>query len=152
MTTRETLVKLFTRDLARLEKEIKEHISHESLWLIGKGVNNSSGNLCLHLCGNLQHYIGAVLGNSGYKRNREAEFSTKGLSKDNLLLEIEKTKESVISTLNKLSEEKVDTVYPEEVFNEPMQTGYFLIHLQGHLNYHLGQINYNRRLSQLRSI
>jgi uncharacterized damage-inducible protein DinB len=148
MTTRETLVKVFARDLARLEKEIKEYTSHESLWRIGKGVNNSSGNLCLHLCGNLQHYIGAVLGNSGYKRNREAEFSTKGLSKDNLLLEIEKTKESVISTLNKLSEEKVDTVYPEEVFNEPMQTGYFLIHLQGHLNYHLGQINYNRRLSQ----
>ena len=148
MTTRETLVKLFTRDLARLEKEIKEYTSQESLWLTSKGVNNSSGNLCLHLCGNLQHYIGNVLGNSGYKRNRKAEFSTKGLSKDNLLLEIEKTKESVISTLNKLSEEKVDTVYPEEVFNEPMQTGYFLIHLQGHLNYHLGQINYNRRLSQ----
>jgi uncharacterized damage-inducible protein DinB len=147
MTTRETLVKLFTRDLVRLEKEIKEYTSQESLWLISKGVNNSSGNLCLHLCGNLQHYIGNVLGNSGYKRNREAEFSTKGLTKEDLLLEIEKTKESVISTLNKLSEEVVDTVYPEEVFNEPMKTGYFLIHLQGHLNYHLGQINYNRRLS-----
>lgn len=147
MTTRETLVKLFTRDLVRLEKEIKEYTSQESLWLTSKGVNNSSGNLCLHLCGNLQYYIGNVLGNSRHKRNREAEFSTKGLTKEDLLLEIEKTKESVISTLNKLSEEVVDTVYPEEVFNEPMKTGYFLIHLQGHLNYHLGQINYNRRLS-----
>ena len=148
MTTLETLVKLFARDLARLEKEIKEYTTHESLWLTSKGVNNSSGNLCLHLCGYLQHYIGAVLGNSGYKRNREGEFSTKGLSKEYLLLEIEKTKESVISTLNKLSEEIVETVYPEELFNEPMKTGYFLIHLQGHLNYHLGQINYNRRLCQ----
>jgi hypothetical protein len=93
MTTQEILVTLFSRDLVKLEKEIEAYTSVDFLWSTPKGVNNSSGNLCLHLCGNLQHYIGAVLGNSGYKRNRASEFSTNGISKEELLAEIKKRKQ-----------------------------------------------------------
>ncbi len=149
MTLTETLIKLFNRDLANLEKEILSYESEEAIWITREGIKNSSGNLCLHICGNLQHYIGAVLGHTGYKRNRDAEFTSIGLSKKQLLLEIETTRLAVTSTLNTLTHESVTSIYPEQVFGQPMETEFFLIHLQGHLNYHLGQINYNRRINTM---
>ena len=137
---------LLLRDLKKLQQEISAYSFEDKLWLIAGDIKNPPGNLCLHLCGNLQHYIGAVLGKSGYVRNRDAEFSTKGLSQATLLKEIETTLESIESTLATLSHTILDQQYPENVFNKPMTTGYFLIHLAGHLNYHLGQVNYHRRL------
>lgn len=141
-----SLTKLFTRDLDRLEKEILTYPNDELVWIIKGEIKNSAGNLCLHICGNLQHYIGAVLGNSRYERAREDEFSMKGLSKDYLLREIQNTKQILKTTLSLITTEILEASYPEVVFDEPMSTQHFLIHLQGHLNYHLGQINYHRRL------
>ena len=142
----ESLSQLFIRDLNRLENEIKAYPNDELLWVIQGDIKNPTGNLCLHLCGNLQYYFGTVLGNSGYARNRDLEFSAKGLSRDYLIAEIQKTKHVVAAILNSISTETLEATYPEIVFTEPMSTQYFLIHLQGHLNYHLGQINYHRRL------
>ena len=109
-------------------------------------IKNSAGNLALHLCGNLQHYIGARLGNTGYVRDRPKEFSLKGISAKDLVLEIIKTKEAIKFTLPKIDPATLEKEYPEKVFNDPMTTQYFLIHLSAHLGYHLGQINYHRRL------
>lgn len=144
-----TVQKLLDRDLAVLEKEISTYPSDAELWKVAGDIKNPAGNLCLHLCGNLQYYIGAVLGNSGYVRNREAEFSTKGLSKEELLNEIAKTRKAVSKALENLNPTVLETIYPVEVFKDPMTTGYFLIHLSAHLGYHLGQINYHRRLLQM---
>ncbi len=141
-----TVQKLLDRDLAVLEKEISSYPSDADLWKVAGDIKNPAGNLCLHLCGNLQYYIGAVLGNSGYVRNRDAEFSTKGLSKEELLNEIAKTRKAVALSLENLNPNVLETTYPVEVFKAPMTTGYFLIHLSAHLGYHLGQINYHRRL------
>ena len=140
------LIFLFERDLKKLEAEISQYGSENKLWKIAGAITNSAGNLCLHLCGNLQHYIGTQLGNSGYVRNRPLEFSAKGLSKENLLNEIRTTKAIVLETLKNLSDSDLEKIYPEEVLGYPMTTGFFLTHLFGHFGYHLGQINYHRRL------
>ena len=142
----DSITKIIERDLTVLEKEISLYPSESSLWIIKGKIKNSAGNLCLHLGGNLQHYIGAVLGNTNYIRTRENEFNAKGISKQNLIAEIVQTKNTVIATLTGLSEERLEQPYPEEVFKVPMTTTYFLIHLTAHLGYHLGQINYHRRL------
>lgn len=138
--------KLFLRDLDSLAAEISQYPTEESLWLLQGDIKNTAGNLCLHLCGNLQHFIGAVLGQSGYVRNREAEFADKNIPKEKLLAEIEATKKAITNTLSKLDSSKLEEEYPIQVFGESMTTEYFLIHLAGHLNYHKGQINYHRRI------
>ena len=142
----ENLIKLFTRDLNKLKEEINLYTEEEKIWAVKEGISNSGGNLCLHLCGNLQHFIGAVLGNSGYIRNRDAEFKLKNIVRTKLVDEIDATLSIVNDTLEQVSKKDLDKVYPQQVFGEPMTTEYFLLHLTGHLNYHLGQINYHRRL------
>jgi len=144
-----TLIHLFDRDLEKLVAEISTYKKESDLWLLPKGINNTGGNLCLHLVGNLQYYIGQVLGNSGYIRNREAEFDDKNVLKTSLLKEIDTTQKVVSQTLNNLSKEQLESEYPIELFGDPMTTSFFLIHLHGHLNYHLGQINYHRRYVNL---
>ena len=140
------LKQLFTSDLEKLKTEISSYTDEMNLWKISGDIKNSGGNLCLHLCGNLQHFIGAVLGNSGYVRNRDAEFSRKSVSVKELVKEVELTITAVENTLNHLKEERLGQKYPRNVFGYEMTTEYFLIHLAAHMNYHLGQINYHRRL------
>ena len=138
--------KVILRDLDVLEKEISLYPTADSIWMIKGEIKNSAGNLALHLCGNLQHYIGAVLGKTGYVRNRSKEFSLKDISAKDLVLEITKTREAIGNTLSKLDHTSLEKEYPEQVFAAPMTTQYFLIHLSAHLGYHLGQVNYHRRL------
>jgi uncharacterized damage-inducible protein DinB len=142
----ESLQKLILRDIDKLEKEITLYSTEESIWRVSGQIINPAGNLCLHLCGNLQHYIGFRLGNIEYKRNRELEFSAKNISREKLLAEITQTKKAVSESFAKMQPEQLNSIYPENVFSEPMTTQYFLIHLSGHLTYHLGQVNYHRRL------
>ena len=144
--TLDDLKKLFSRDLGLLADEINAYPTEESLWAIDGQIKNTGGNLCLHLCGNLQHFVGAVLGKSGYVRDREAEFSDKGIHKATLLGQVRATREIVNTTLGQLTGAQLAEEYPIQVFGEPMGTGYFLIHLLAHLTYHRGQINYHRRL------
>ncbi|MFY0255631.1 DinB family protein [Chitinophaga sp. 30R24] len=142
------LLNLYERDLSKLEEEIAAYGTNEGLWAKPQGINNSGGNLCLHLCGNLQYFVGAVLGNTGYVRQREREFSDSGLAKEELLVLISTTRRTVLSVIAGFSAEALEKTYPEVVFSSTMSTGYFLLRLLAHLNYHLGQINYHRRLTQ----
>lgn len=142
----ESIKSLYTRDLNKLKTEIESYQNEEALWKIDKNILNSGGNLCLHLVGNLNHFFGAILGNLGYVRNREEEFSLKNISRTELIKQVEETLNVVISTLNQLSEEDLAKDYPIQPLGYTMTTEYFLIHLFGHLSYHLGQINYHRRL------
>ena len=137
---------LFIRDLNRLKKEINLYSSEENLWVIDKEISNSGGNLCFHLIGNLKTFIGRELGDTGYVRQRDLEFSAKNIPRIELLNEIDETISIIESTISKLSDEDLSNDYPLIVFKGKMTVGYFLIHLHSHLNYHLGQINYHRRL------
>ena len=143
---RNILIELYERDLGKLKDEIEQYSDEKDLWKVDGEVLNSAGNLCLHLCGNLQHFFGAVLGKTGYVRDRDAEFSQKYVSKADLLSKIDETLWSVRTTLENLDDGDFAREYPIEVFGKPMSTGYFATHLVAHLNWHLGQINYHRRL------
>ena len=142
----ESLKTLFNRDLEKLKVEIESYQNEEAIWAIDKNIANSAGNLCLHLMGNLNTYIGAQLGNTGYIRNRPLEFSSKDIPKTELTDKIENTIIIVNKVLDSLTETELESIYPEIVFEKEMTTGFFLIHLSTHLAYHLGQINYHRRL------
>lgn len=140
------LSKVILRDLDVLEKEISLYPTLESIWIVKGEIKNSAGNLTLHLCGNLQHFIGAVLGSSGYVRDREKEFGLKDISAKDLVIEIIRTKEAIKNAFQKIDPSTLDNEYPIKVFADVMTTQYFLIHLSSHLSYHLGQVNYHRRL------
>ena len=142
----ETLKLLFERDLKKLRDEIEAYEIEKNIWQVEKNIKNSAGNLCLHLIGNLNCFIGAQLGATGYIRHRELEFSSTNIPKDDLLLEIDKTRSVLDNTLDKITESQLELEYPILVFDKKTTTYYFLIHLSTHLAYNLGQINYHRRL------
>lgn len=142
----ETLKKLFNRDLNKLKSEIELYQNEKKIWYTEKNIANSAGNLCLHLVGNLNTYIGAEIGKSGYIRHRELEFSLKDIPRDELINKVEETIKMIDSSLDKLREEDLEKEYPLLVFDKKTSTEYFLVHLVTHLGYHLGQINYHRRL------
>ena len=143
----QSLQDVLIRDLDKLADDLKQYPSEESLWQVDGLIKNSGGNLCLHLCGNLQHFIGTVLGKTSYIRNREAEFATRNVPREKLLAEIAQTKKALEATLPTLTEAQLKSNYPVDVLGKPMTTLYFLLHLAAHLGYHLGQLNYHRRLT-----
>jgi uncharacterized damage-inducible protein DinB len=142
----QALRQIFRRDLLKLRQEVASYTDEEKVWLIEKKISNSAGNLCLHLVGNLNTYIGAELGKTGYIRDRDLEFSQKGLCIENLTKMIDDTMLVIDSTLAKYDDSILQSEYPQKVFADTMTTGFFLVHLATHLNYHLGQVNYHRRL------
>ncbi len=141
-----TLKTIFQRELEKLKREIELYKDETNLWIIEKSITNSSGNLCLHLIGNLNTYIGKELGRTGYIRNRDLEFSQKNIPRSVLIEKIDETILIVEKGLEPLSIQQMEQEYPVPVFDYKMTTGYFLVHLLSHLTYHLGQINYHRRL------
>lgn len=140
------LLKLFDLQLSKLSAELSLYADEKLLWKIAPNISNSGGNLCLHLIGNLNHFIGAILKNTGYIRHREDEFTQKYIPVKVMQTQIEETKQMVKNTIETLNQSDFDKIYPLNVFGTEMTTTYFLIHLTGHLNYHLGQLNYHRRM------
>jgi len=142
----QTLIQLFNRDLDKLIEEINLYNDESNLWLTTEAASNCSGNLCLHIAGNLNAFVGAELGKTGYIRQRDKEFSLKDIPRATMIAQIEEVKAIVENTLSKLTATDLQQEYPLQVFKRPMTTEYFLVHLATHLSYHLGQINYHRRL------
>ncbi|MDB5200699.1 MAG: DinB superfamily protein [Ferruginibacter sp.] len=141
-----TLRSLFTRDLSRLSKEILLYTNERNLWIMAQQINNSAGNLCLHLLGNLNSYIGKEIGDANYTRDRDAEFSLKDIPRETLLQRIAETSAIINRAFDQFDEDDLSKEYPVLVFDEKTSYEFMLIHLSTHLAYHLGQINYHRRL------
>ncbi len=137
---------LFKQELEKLKNEIQLYNDEQNIWIRDKQISNSSGNLCLHLLGNLKHFIGHVLGKTGYIRQRELEFILEDISKKDLINDILKTMEIVDSTLEKLTTKELQNDYPIAKFDKNQSIEFLLIHSLIHFDYHLGQINYHRRL------
>lgn len=142
----EDLSKLFHRDLERLTKELKSYDNEEDLWKVRGEIGNSGGSLAVHLCGNLRSFVGKEIGGFDYVRDREFEFSGTPVSRKKLYEWIEEADLWVQSSLDRLNENLLEKDFPIQPFPENITYQQFLIHLYGHLNYHLGQINYHRRL------
>lgn len=143
---KDVLIQLFERDLKKLISELEAYKDEENIWKVSENISNSTGTLVLHLVGNLKHFIGAVMGNTGYIRNREAEFSLRNIPRAHLIEQVLETIQVINETMSGFGENNFSSNYPLEVFGKPMTYEYFMMHLQGHLNYHLGQVNYHRRL------
>ncbi len=143
---KDALLTLFERDLRKLREEINLYADENKLWVVQEGISNSAGNLCLHLLGNLNHFIGAILGHSGYVRQRDDEFSLKDIPLGILTAQIDATIAVVQEALSGLLDTDLEGNYPEQKHGETVKMDFMLLHLLGHLSYHLGQINYHRRL------
>jgi hypothetical protein len=141
------LAALFARDLTRLIQELNAFPDTASVWKTAPGVSNAAGTLALHLEGGLRHFIGWHLGKIEYKRDRPLEFSARGVEQAELIMRLEAVKEMVPRVIEGLSEAQLDADFPEVVLDKPLTTRQWLIHLNGHLNYHLGQVDYLRRIT-----
>jgi hypothetical protein len=143
------LALLFEKDLAALRSELEGYPDDASIWKVEPGISNSAGTLVLHLTGNLKHFVGAGLGKSGYVRDRDAEFADRGVPQRALLQRIDETRGVVAKTLAGLEDEALDRPYPGKgppTLGDAPTSGAILTYMYGHFAYHLGQVNYHRRL------
>lgn len=143
---RNSFAYFFIQGMDKLETEIKSFQHEEEIWKVTGDISNSAGNLTLHLVGNLNHFIGAQIGKTGYVRDRDTEFSSRDLQRDLLLNMISETRTMLEQSFASVKEEDLAEIFPLNNFGEGKTTGYVLQVLLGHLNYHLGQINYLRRV------
>jgi uncharacterized damage-inducible protein DinB len=138
------VVAILDRDLQTLRRELEAYPDERDIWRLPPGLSNSAGTLALHLAGNLQHFLGAQLGNTGYVRDRAAEFAMRDVSRAAILRQVEAAQNAVHIVAERAVELEAD--YPEVVGGVRVTTGEFLVHLVSHFAYHLGQIDYHRRL------
>ena len=143
---KEWITNVITRELKALRREIESYPSDEHLWEVQTGIANPGGNLALHLAGNLQYFVGNVLGKNGHVRNRDAEFGSRDVPRAELLREIDNAIAAVELGMSKVKEEDLSKPFPEKVGGVSSSTGAFLAHFATHLAYHLGQVDYHRRM------
>lgn len=136
---------LFVRDSKRLVQEIEAFPDDETLWRVCPGISNSAGNLALHLEGNLREFIGRQLGGIDYARRRDLEFSARDVPRDELLERIRPLSAMLGTVVAALTTETLEATHPHQPLGTSMSSQQFLIHVYGHLSYHLGQIDYLRR-------
>ena len=140
------LHRVMVRDLAAVRKQLQAYERESDLWICPGGIPNSAGTLALHLAGNIQHFIGAQLGNTGFVRDREYEFSARDVPRAELEAGIQRAIDVIDATLPRLSAADLASEYPLELAGTHLATGLFLSHLATHLAYHLGQMDYHRRV------
>ena len=141
------LAALYSRDLARLAQELHAFPDTASVWKTIPGVSNAAGTLALHLEGGLRHFIGMRLGRIEYTRDRPLEFSARGVERDELITRIDAVQASIPKVIAALSDADLDAIDPQNGTDKPLTTRQWLIHLYGHLNYHVGQVDYIRRVA-----
>lgn len=143
---RSAVASIVDRDLATLRREVEAYADEADLWRVVPGLPNSAGTLVLHLAGNLQHFIGRNLGGSDYVRDRAAEFERRNVPRADLLREVDAARVAVKMGFSRLASAQLAEEYPEAIANMRVVTGEYLVHLATHLAYHLGQVDYHRRV------
>ena len=141
-----TLSAIFVRDLTKLKEELNLYSFELDLWKTDAMIANSAGNLALHLVGNLNHFVGAVVGKTGYVRQREMEFTLKNVPRKKIIDDIDAVIIMLPQVLSSITDEVMATDFPVKKHDETVTHEQMLVHLYGHLAYHLGQVNYHRRL------
>ncbi|HTR04000.1 MAG TPA: DUF664 domain-containing protein [Thermoanaerobaculia bacterium] len=142
----ENLALLLVRELSTFARELDLFPDDAAAWKTGPGIANSSANLALHVSGNLRHYVGAVLGGTGYVRNREREFGRREGAREDVKAEVRAAIHDVETVLPNLPEEAFRRAFPEAVNGVHLPTDRFLMHLCSHAAYHLGQASFVRRV------
>jgi uncharacterized damage-inducible protein DinB len=140
------IARVLIRDIDSVSDQLNAYTDEADIWRLAPGIANSAGTLALHLAGNIQHYIGAQLGGTGYVRDRDAEFNARNVPRSELLAQIEAARMALLKALPDIAAKATESAYPLEVAGVRLSTGQFLVHLAAHLAYHLGQIDYHRRV------
>ncbi|BDC50158.1 hypothetical protein F183_A24740 [Bryobacterales bacterium F-183] len=143
--TGKLLAQLLYRDLGKLVQQM-EGFPPALLWTVAPGVANSAGNLALHLEGNLREYIGRQMGKLDYQRDRAREFSAKDVPREELVTCLRDLRIKIPTVVEGMDVARLSETFPDQPLGVPMTNLQFLVHLHGHLNYHLGQIDYLRRI------
>jgi len=139
------ILQIMMRDLRTLEREVRAYPDDASLWEVGDGLPNSGGTLAIHLAGNLRHFVGAVLGGSGYVRDREEEFGARGLTREQVVERLEAAIAELGAAAGRITDDMLEKPYPVSMRGMTFTTGDFLLHLIAHSGYHIGQVDYHRR-------
>jgi hypothetical protein len=142
------LAEFYERDLRKLIEEVNLFRNEENLWRTHGSVKNSSGNLVLHIIGGLNHLIGATLAHTGYVRDRDQEFIRKGVERKVLVAQLEELIPMINETVNALTSKEMEADFPIFFDKPKTSVSYVLVQLALHLNYHLGQVNYLRRICE----
>lgn len=140
------LAGLYQRDLRKLIEEVNLFKNEENLWKTQGSVKNSCGNLVLHIIGGSNYLIGTLLAKTGYVRHRDQEFIKRGVPGEELVAQLEALIPMITGTLNALTSEQMEAEYPILFDDKKVPVSYVLVQLLSHLNYHLGQVNYLRRV------
>lgn len=146
MSIPDALRRCLLRDLDALGRELDAYPDEQMPWQRPPGAPNSTGHLLLHCCGNLRHFLGATLGATGYQRDRHAEFTRTPISRAELHQELAVTRREVDATLRALDAAAVTAPYPSLLGGVALPVGAVLVQLATHLSYHLGQVDFHRRL------
>jgi uncharacterized damage-inducible protein DinB len=135
------------RELEQLHEGVRsvaEPLSEEELWTKPIEPGNSIGHLILHLTGNLNHFVGAQLGRTGYVRDREREFTEKNVpAKEELLAGLDEAVATFRRVVEGLKAPQLTAPHPEARFGPVLNA---LLHLVAHFALHRGQMSYIVRL------
>jgi hypothetical protein len=145
-STIDSLRTILARDLRAVRRELEAYPDDASVWALPPGIANAAGTLALHLAGNLRHFVGACLGGTGYRRDRPSEFTRRDVSRAELLAGLDAALADVDRALAGLDPERAEAPFPEVIGGHTLPTSVMLLHLSAHLAYHLGQVDYHRRL------
>ena len=137
---------IISRELRTIERELNAYETDDQMWALPAGLPNSGGTLALHAAGNLRHFIGTVLGGGSYVRDRDAEFARRDVPRRELIEELQEAEKAVRETLTSIDPATLAEPYPTPVANRRVNTGEFLTHLATHLAYHVGQLDFHRRV------
>jgi uncharacterized damage-inducible protein DinB len=140
------VARLLVRELEGFGRELALIPDEGLIWQTAPGVTNTVGNLTLHVCGNLQYFVGRILGGTAYVRDRGHEFSARDVPRHDLIAELARTQDVVRTVVPVLTDEALGAPYPETVAGVTTTTGQLLTHLAAHLAFHLGQAGYLRRM------
>jgi hypothetical protein len=138
--------RMLKRELECFRSEVEMFPDDASLWKVVPGITNSAGTLAVHVAGNLRHMVGAVLGGSGYVRDRNAEFSRRGLTRKEVMAELKRAEEEIEPAIRMLNDAALAAPFPGDMHGMTMPTRRFLIALEVHAAFHLGQAGYIRRV------
>src|SRR5437588_10056446 len=130
---------IMSRDLRALRREIEAYADERDLWRVAPGISNCGGTLALHLAGNIQFFVGTVLGATGYVRDRDAEFGRRDVPRTELLRELDAALAAVERGVARLSDAAVSQPFPGPPGGFAVPTGDFRRHLLTHLAHHRGQ-------------
>lgn len=137
---------ILDRELQALAREVAAYPDERTLWQTAPGIPNSGGTLAVHLAGNIRHYLGAKLGGTGYVRDRTAEFTSRNVPRATMLAQIEEARAAVRAAAARTPDQRLEEDFPEVIAGVRVTTGEFLVHLVSHFAYHLGQLDYHRRV------